>query len=174
MFMRSPFVSTLCLLACGICLADTAPGLGETVDEDTLSRVDFAILPDGDGLPAGSGSAADGEAVYRTHCLACHGERGVDGVNDRLAGGHGSLATPRPQKTVGSYWPYATTVFDYIRRAMPYQSPGTLSNDELYAVTAYLLFVNDIVAEADVIDAERLPLIEMPNRHGFVWDYGPQ
>jgi hypothetical protein len=92
-------------------------------------------------------------------------------VNDSLVGGHGSLATQRPQKTLGSYWPYATTIFDYVRRAMPLQAPGTLSNDEIYAVTAYLLFLNGIVGEDKEINSRTLPLVEMPNRDGFVWAY---
>ena len=166
--------SLLVALAFGASLADEAPDLGEAVDEAVLARVDHTILPDGDGLPDGSGTAADGAMVYQQNCLACHGERGTDGINDRLAGGHGSLVSIRPIKTVGSFWPYATTVFDYVRRAMPYQDPGSLSNDEIYAVTAYLLFVNDIVAEDKVIDAESLPLVKMPNRDGFAWDYTPQ
>lgn len=174
MSMHRTLVSTLCTLACGTLLAQEPAGLGEAVDEAMLARVDFVVLPNGDGLPAGSGTAADGKAVYQQHCLACHGAGGADGINDRLAGGHGSLATAQPQKTVGSYWPYATTIFDYVRRAMPYQSPGTLGNDELYAVTAYLLFVNDIIAENDLLDAESLPLVKMPNRDGFVWDYTPK
>jgi cytochrome c len=94
-------------------------------------------------------------------------------VNDALVGGHGSLATGQPKKTVGSYWPYATTVFDYVRRAMPLQSPGSLSSDEVYSVTAYILFLNDIVLEIDELNAETLPRVEMPNRDGFVWDYSP-
>jgi len=109
--------------------------------------------------------------VYQQYCFACHGERGSNGVNDALAGGHGSLTSDQPQKTVGSYWPYATTVFDYVRRAMPLTSPGLLSNDELYAVTAYLLFINDIVDESHEIDAESLPAVKMPNRDNFTWDY---
>ncbi|MCH8334835.1 MAG: hypothetical protein IIC61_02990 [Proteobacteria bacterium] len=95
-------------------------------------------------------------------------------MNDVLSGGHGSLAGPKPLKTVGSYWPYATTIFDYLRRAMPFQMPGSLSNDDIYAVTAYLLFVNDIIAEDAEIDAESLPQVRMPNRDNFVWGYTPE
>lgn len=132
--------------------------------------VDFTVLPDGTGLPDGRGNVAQGEVLYRQHCLACHGEGGAGGANDRLTGGVGTIGTDRPVKTVGSYWPYATTLFDYIRRAMPYNSPGTLTNDEIYALTAYLLHVNGIVAADAVIDARLLPAVSMPNREGFVWD----
>ena len=148
-----------------------SPELGEDVAATELAALDYVILPNGDGLPEGSGTAAEGAAVYQQYCFACHGEKGTGGSNDALSGGHGSLSSERPQKTVGSFWPYATTVFDYIRRAMPHQSPGILSHDELYAVTAYILFVNGIVGEDDDIDADTLPTVKMPNRDNFVWDY---
>ena len=97
----------------------------------------------------------------------------MGGVNDTLVGGHGTLTSDRPQKTIGSYWPYATTLFDYVRRAMPYQTPGSLENNELYAVTAYLLHLNGIIEEDKILNAETLPEIEMPNRDNFVWAYSP-
>jgi cytochrome c len=131
-------------------------------------------MPDGDGLPAGSGNAVRGRDIYEQNCLACHGDNGTGGVNDALSGGRGSLTGPQPKKTVGSYWPYATTIFDYVRRAMPYQTPGSLSSDEIYAVTAYLLFVNDIVAADTEMNAESLPRVKMPNRDNFVWGYTPK
>ena len=140
----------------------------------TLAAIDYTILPNGDGLPAGSGTAIQGAAVYQQNCLACHGERGSGGVNDALAGGHGTLTTARPQKTVGSYWPYATTIFDYVRRAMPLQAPGTLDNDQVFAVTAYILYLNDIVEEDEEMNAESLPRVKMPNRDGFSWAYRPE
>lgn len=144
-----------------------APALGVPVDEDELAHLDFTVMPDGEGLPEGRGDAHLGATVYRQYCLACHGDSGTGGVNDELAGGRGSLTTERPKKTIGSYWPYAPTLFDYIRRAMPYPSPGVLSNDQIYAVTAYLLYLNGIVDEGTIIDQDRLPAIEMPNREGF-------
>jgi len=98
---------------------------------------------------------------------------GKEGVNDVLVGGQGTLITDRPRKTVDSYWPYATTLFDYVRRAMPYQAPGTLTNDETYAVTAYILFLNEIVDNKARMDAATLPDVKMPNRDNFVWDYSP-
>lgn len=155
-------------------MADQSPGLGENVSAEEIAVADFVILPNGDGLPEGSGTATDGALVYQQYCIACHGEKGTGGINDTLSGGHGSLTTDQPQKTVGSFWPYATTVFDYVRRAMPLQTPGVLSNNELYAVTAYLLYVNDVIGENDEIDAETLPDVKMPNRDNFVWDYSPE
>ena len=158
----------------GAVLADDGPGLGEELTAEQLRAVDFTIMPDGAGLPEGSGSAVNGRNVYNRHCLACHGENGTGGANDVLAGGHESLTGAMPVKTVGSYWPYATTIFDYVRRAMPFQTPGSLTNDEIYAVTAYLLFVNDIIAEDTQVNAESLPDIKMPNRDNFVWGYTPK
>jgi len=162
------------LLVIPVAAADETPRLGEALDAHSLADLDYTVLPNGDGLPAGSGTAADGALVYRAHCLGCHGEAGSGGVNDTLVGGHGSLATENPIKTVGSYWPYATTLFDYVRRAMPYQTPGVLTNDEIYAVTAYVLFLNGIVAEDERLTAESLPDVLMPNRDGFVWDHVPE
>ncbi len=158
----------------GAALADDSPGLGQELTARDLAAVDFTIMPDGDGLPAGAGNAVTGRDIYNQHCIACHGENGTGGVNDVLSGGHGSLTGPRPQKTVGSYWPYATTIFDYLRRAMPFQMPGSLSNDDIYAVTAYLLFVNGIIAEDTEIDATSLSQVKMPNRDNFVWGYTPE
>jgi len=151
-----------------------SPGLGEPLTADAVAAIDFVVMPDGDGLPAGSGTARAGAALYQQHCLACHGEGGRDGVSDALAGGHGTIDGPVPDKTVGSYWPYATTLFDYIRRAMPYVSPGSLDADEVYALTAYVLYLNDIVGESDEISQETLPAVRMPNRDNFVWVYEPE
>lgn len=171
--------NALLVLSAGLCgigavLADDGPGLGQELTATELAAVDFTIMPDGDGLPPGSGNAMSGRVIYTRNCLACHGENGTGGVNDVLSGGHGSLTGPQTQKTVGSYWPYATTIFDYVRRAMPYQTPGSLSSDELYAVTAYLLFVNDIIAEDAEMSAASLPQVKMPNRDNFVWGYTPK
>ena len=173
MCMRNVFVVTVIIVA-GTALAEDGPELGEAVSATDLAIADFAVLPNGDGLPEGSGNALDGAAVYAANCLACHGEGGVDGLNDRLVGGSGSLTGSTPVKTVGSFWPYATTLFDYVRRAMPYQSPGSLSNDEIYAVTAYILFLNDIVAEQAEMNAKSLPQVHMPNRDNVVWQYHPE
>jgi cytochrome c len=154
--------------------ADDGPRLGQELTAEELAAVDYTIMPNGDGLPEGSGNAATGRAIYNQNCVACHGENGTGGVNDVLSGGHGSLTGTSPQKTVGSFWPYATTIFDYVRRAMPFQTPGSLSNDEIYAVTAYLLFVNDIIAEDTEMNAASLANVKMPNRDNFAWGYTPE
>lgn len=171
--------NNLLLVVVGLCgmvaaLADDGPSLGQKLTAEELAAVDYTVMPDGDGLPEGTGNAVTGKAIFNQNCIACHGENGTGGVNDVLSGGHGSLTGPSPQKTVGSYWPYATTIFDYVRRAMPFQTPGSLSNDQIYAVTAYLLFVNGIIAEDAEMNAESLPNVKMPNRDNFVWGYTPQ
>jgi cytochrome c len=151
--------------------ATPSPNLGRAPGPAELSAVDISIAPDGRGLPAGSGTVEQGAAVYAAKCQACHGANGVGGPNDRLTGGVGSLATPKPVKTIASYWPYATTVFDYVRRAMPITAPQSLTDDEVYAVTAYLLSVDGIVAKDASLDARSLPKVQMPNRNGFVsWE----
>jgi cytochrome c len=175
MYMRNvTWVFVAGFFATGVALAEDSPGLGKELTAEEIDAVDFTVMADGDGLPEGSGNAVAGRAIYNQNCLACHGEDGTGGVNDTLSGGHGSLTGPMPQKTVGSYWPYATTIFDYVRRAMPFQTPGSLSDDEIYAVTAYLLFVNDIIAEDAEMNAESLPRVTMPNRENFVWGYTPK
>jgi cytochrome c len=126
------------------------------------------VLPDGTGLPAGKGSAAEGARLYAAQCAACHGDRG-EGRGDfaALVGGRGSLASDKPILTVGSYWPYATTVFDYIRRAMPYQGSGELPANDIYALTAWILAENKILKPATVLSEQTLPTVQMPNRKGF-------
>jgi cytochrome c len=146
------------------------PNLGRTPTPQEIRAADISIPPSGAGLPAGSGDAKAGAQVYASKCLACHGEKGAGKPADALVGGIGSLATPKPLRTVGSYWPYATTLFDYTRRAMPLQNPKTLTDDEVYAVSAYILFLNGIIAENAPMNAQTLPLVKMPNRDGFV-DY---
>ena len=156
------------LLIAGTAFAAETPNLGRPATPAEIGRVDISIAPDGATLPAGSGSVAQGAEVYAQKCLACHGEAGAGGPMDRLTGGLGTLTTARPVKTVASYWPYATTVFDFIRRAMPPTAPQSLSDDEVYAVTAYLLSVDGIVPKTAVLNARTLPAVRMPNRDGFV------
>jgi cytochrome c len=148
--------------------AQEGPGLGIAATPEQIEGWALTILPDGTGLPPGSGTARLGAEIYAAKCAACHGADGTGGPNDQLAGGHGTLATPAPVRTIGSYWPYATTIFDYVRRAMPIVQPQSLTNDEVYALTAYLLSINGIIAADTVIDARTLPRIEMPNRANFV------
>jgi cytochrome c len=147
--------------------------IGTPPDPALLRAWDIDVSPDGAGLPEGHGSVADGRKVYGEKCAVCHGAQGEGGPMDRLAGGQGSLANAKPVKTIGSFWPYATTVFDYVRRAMPFNAPQTLSNDEVYAVTAYVLHLNGIVGADAVLDAATLPAVRMPNRDGFVADPRP-
>ncbi len=149
------------------------PKLGKPATPEEIAGWDISIPPDGSGLPKGSGDAKAGAAVYATKCATCHGAKGEGASAEELVGGKGSLATDNPTLTVGSYWPYATTLFDYIRRAMPADAPFSLSADEVYAVSAYLLYLNGIVGESDVIDAKTLPKIQMPNRNGFIQIYRP-
>lgn len=143
------------------------PSLGVPASDAEIAAMDVSIGPDGVGLPPGSGTPKQGAEVYATKCIACHGPEGANGVNDRLVGGQGTLTSATPLKTIGSYWPYATTVFDYVRRAMPYPAPHSLSDTEAYAVTAYLLHLNGIIGADDVMDATSLPKVKMPNRGGF-------
>jgi mono/diheme cytochrome c family protein len=154
--------------------ADTA--LGTKLTPADLAQV-FAIPPDGTGLPSGSGSVAQGAEVYAQNCVACHGdklqgEKAIGGPE--LIGGRGTLATRKPLKTVESYWPYATTLFDYIKRAMPMTAPGSLTDDQVYAVVAFILARGKVVADNAVMDAATLPAVKMPNRDGFVPDHRPE
>jgi len=133
----------------------------------------LTIPPDGQGLPPGSGTAAAGKAIFAERCASCHGETGEDPKYSRLVGGQGTLATAQPIRTIGSFWQYATTLWSYIRRAQPFDEPGSLTPDQVYAVTAYLLHLNGIIGEQEVMDATTLPLVKMPNRDGFVLDPRP-
>jgi S-disulfanyl-L-cysteine oxidoreductase SoxD len=148
-------------------------GVGRAATADELKAIDIEVLPDGRGLPAGSGTADAGKTIYAARCVTCHGATGKEGPQDVLVGGRGTLASSKPLKTVGSYWPYATTLWDYINRAMPFDHPGTLTADQVYATTAYLLYLNGIVGERDLVDRSTLPTIKMPNRDGFVADTRP-
>lgn len=141
---------------------DLRPSLGRPAPAD----YDSSASPDGTGLPAGSASVASGEAVYAVRCASCHGDDGRMAGNE-IVGGDGSLAGPSPKKTVGSFWPHATTLFDYIGRAMPYATPGILTAEERYAVTGWVLHLNGIVEPDLVLDARSLPEVRMPNRDGF-------
>lgn len=145
-----------------------APNLGRVASPEEIARGDLIVTPDGENLPMGSGSVTEGAMVYAEKCIACHGADGSGGPLDRLTGGTGSIGSDNPIKTVASYWPYATILFDYVRRAMPANAPQSLSNNEVYAVTAYLLSIDSIVEDDAVMNADTLPLVEMPNRDGFI------
>jgi mono/diheme cytochrome c family protein len=151
-------------------LAASAAESGRPATPDEIRLWDIDVRPDGTGLPVGSGSVARGQQVYADNCAACHGDRGQGGIADRLSGGQGTLASDNPVKTVGSFWPYATTLFDYVRRAMPYPAPQTLSDDDTYAVVAFILSLNGTVPADATLNRSNLPSIRMPNRNGFVPD----
>jgi S-disulfanyl-L-cysteine oxidoreductase SoxD len=171
-------VSTAMWMGAGVFVAgqSAAPvaAIGHAPLPSVVAERDLTVFPDGRGLPKGQGTAREGKAVFTTYCAACHGASG-EGSNDfpRLVGGVGSLKASLPVLTVGSYWPYATTLWDYNRRAMPYTQPGLLTDAEVYAVTAYILEMNGIVKEDDVLDARTLPRVRMPNVDGFVRDARP-
>ena len=142
-------------------------GIGKPITENQIRSWNIDISPNGDGLPGGSGTAFSGEVLYQQQCASCHGDKGQGGIANRLVGG-GGLDTKTPVKTVGSFWPYSTTIFDYTRRAMPHNAPQSLSSDQVYAATAYILFLNNIISKDALMDAKSLPLVRMPNRDGFI------
>ncbi|MGO8919497.1 MAG: c-type cytochrome [Stellaceae bacterium] len=166
-----PLRSTLPPLLAMLLLAAPAAArydIGQTATPEEIAGWDIDVLPDGSGLPPGKGSVKDGEKIFAETCAACHGAKGEGKPMDRLVGGQGTLATAKPVLTVGSYWPYATTLFDYIHRAMPFSAPQSLTADQVYAVSAYLLYLNGIIGEDAVMDAKTLPKVQMPNRNGFI------
>ena len=172
MFMRRSLAAFVALAAgCSVAAAH-GPKLGKPITEADIAAWDINIMPDGAGLPPGSGTAAQGARIYAEKCAMCHGENGKGGANVALAGGDPLTGGTRDVvKTVKNYFPYATIVFDFTRRAMPWQAPKTLTDDEVYAVTAYVLRINDLIGENDVMDATTLPKVVMPNRDGFISSY---
>lgn len=148
-------------------------GVGRAADAAEVKAADIGVLPDGTGLPPGQGTAIQGKEVFSRRCAKCHGAKAEGGDEAPLVGGKGTLYTPKPVKTIGSYWPYATTLYDYINRSMPFNQPGILTPDQVYSVSAYLLQLNGIILESDVMDAKSLPQVKMPNRDGFVKDPRP-
>jgi cytochrome c len=169
MFLRRNAILGV-LVASSLVSPGFAYEFGRRATPDEIKLWDTDVRPDGTGLPEGSGTVAHGKVVYEESCEACHGPNGQGGIKDRLAGGQGTLASANPIKTVGSFWPYAATLYDYIHRAMPYPAPGSLSPDDTYAVTAYILSLNGLVPEDGKLDKETLPKIKMPNRDGFIPD----
>jgi S-disulfanyl-L-cysteine oxidoreductase SoxD len=163
MSMYNALAAGLLLTLCaGVAGRANNEGFGQPIEEADVAAWDVSIGPDGVGLPPGGGTARQGAVVYSQKCVACHGEKGAGRPNDRLVGG------PLPVKTVGSYWPYATTLFDFVRRAMPWTAPKSLTNDEVYSVSAYILALNGIIGEDDEMNAMTLPKVAMPNRNGFI------
>lgn len=144
-------------------------GYGTRPTQEQIAGWAIAVRPDGQGLPPGRGSVDQGAEIYMQQCAACHGTFGEgEGRFPKLAG-EGSLTGDRPEPTVGNYWPFATTLFDYINRAMPFPAPHSLSADEVYATVAYILNLNNVVAPDFVADRDSLPRVQMPNRDGFIW-----
>jgi S-disulfanyl-L-cysteine oxidoreductase SoxD len=161
-------------LACATSAQAQGPyGIGRPATPAEIAGWNIDIDREGHNLPPGSGTVSHGHQVYDQQCAACHGAKGEGGIGDQLVGGQGTLATPKPVRTVGSYWPYAPTLFDYIRRAMPQNAPQSLSNDDVYAVSAYVLNLNGLLPADAVLDAKTLPAIKMPNRRMFVDDPRP-
>lgn len=172
-FLRAMPLRVIATAAVTLALASAGsaqgPNLGKPISPEDLAPWDISVGPDGAGLPPGSGTVKQGEATFMAKCQACHNAKGAGQPNDRLVGGQGTLAGDRPAiKTVGSYWPYATTLFDYVRRAMPLNQSKSLTSDELYGVVAYLLNLNGIVPDDAVMNADSLPRVRMPNRDGFI------
>src|SRR5258707_2266939 len=157
-------------MGAGVAGAADMPKFGKPISENDSKAWDISIAPDGVGLPAGSGTPAQGATVFAAKCAGCPGAKGEGGQGPQLVGGIGSLPAPNPNpvRTVGSYWPYATTVFDYVRRTMPWNQPKTLTNDETYAVVAYVLNLNGIVKDGEVLNKDTLAKVRMPNRDGFI------
>jgi cytochrome c len=172
--MRSVTAVVMVLLALAgstSSVAQETPNLGRPATPAEIAGWDISILPDGTGLPPGSGTPEQGAVVYTQKCQSCHGEKGTGKPNDQMVGGQGTLTSTSPVRTIGSYWPYATTVFDYVRRAMPYTQSQSLTNEEVYAVTAYLLHLNGIIGPQDAMNAQTLPQVKMPNRDNFIAVY---
>src|SRR5712672_2495431 len=179
MYMRSLLLSWgLATLALGNALAE-GPNLGKPIDPSAIAAWNSDIEPDGAGLPAGSGTSAQGSSIFSAKCALCHGEGGRGGVFL----GQGAPAAPalvddkkvvginEATVTIANYWPYATTLFDYIRRAMPWTQPRSLTNEEVYGLTAYILSLNKLIGANDTMNAQTLPKVRMPNRDGFIVHY---
>ena len=144
------------------------PSLGQPATAEEVAALSINVFPDGRGLPEGSGSVTQGATLYKSKCIVCHGAGGLGGSAEPLAGAEMGLTSEWPEKTIGTLWPHATTLFDFTRRSMPMTAPGSLSNNESYALTAYLLYLNDIVAKDLVLNKETIMQVKMPNADGFI------
>lgn len=173
--VRALYGCGLLLLIAGAVHAEerSSHGFGRSATDAEIKAWNIDVAPDGTGLPPGRGTVRQGATTYASKCASCHGPTGVEGPQNQLVGGQGSLATDEPIKTIGSFWPYATTLYDYIYRAMPLTSPQSLTADEVYALVAWLLHENGIIPSDAVMDATTLPAVKMPNRDGFVQDPRP-
>jgi S-disulfanyl-L-cysteine oxidoreductase SoxD len=166
MYMHRFTIAIGLVLGATVGFAQT-PNLGKPISPADISGWDINVLPDGSGLPPGSGTPAEGARVYAAKCSACHGPEGRGGVSVKLVGGE-PLKTIEGEKTIANFWPYSTTLFDYIRRAMPWPKPRSLTNQEVYSLTAYILSINKLIGETDTMNAQTLPKVRMPNRDGFI------
>ncbi len=168
-----------CALFCAVqmlalpAMAQNKYNLGQPLTAEQIKAWNIDVFPDGRNLPAARGTVARGKVVFEAQCAACHGMKGEGGLYDRLAGGMGTLASPKPVRTVGSFWPYASTLFDYVRRAMPLNAPQSLSDEDVYSVSGYVLFLNGLLPESATVDAATISSLKMPNRDGFVPDSRP-
>ena len=168
-----PALAVVALASCAGAFAQTANygGLGHAPSKDEIQAWNQSIGPEGKELPPGSGTARQGEEIFASKCAACHGPAGEGSqLAPRLVGGRGALNTPTPSRTLANYWPFATTIWDYINRAMPPKQQGSLSASDIYALAAFILYRNEIIPESQVIDAKSLPKVKMPNRDGFIPD----
>lgn len=174
MSMHRVFWLLLCTLVAGTAQAGGSvrseaevPRLGQPIDAAAAARFDLSVFPDGRGLPPGRGNAQQGRALFQAKCAVCHGDDGRGASAEELAGGSEPLTSEYPDKTIGLYWPHATTIFDFVRRSKPMTAPGSLNDDEVYALTAYLLWANRVIGEQEEMNATKLPRVRMPNREGF-------
>ena len=166
MFTRSFLLLPLAILLLATSALAAGPNLGTPLTQADLAAWDIFVFPDGKGLPKGSGTAAEGSAIYAQKCMHCHGEGAKGGISAALVGAPPIKSIDAP-KTIANFWPYSTTLFDFIRRAMPWQQPRSLTDNEVYALTAYLLAQNKLIGEKDVMNAQALPKVKMPNRDNF-------
>jgi cytochrome c len=166
-FRTAAVLTALGALGASVAFAQT-PHLGTPISPAEIAAWDISIMPDGAGLPPGSGTPAQGSRIYAEKCATCHGLNGKGGVAAALIGGGRLTSGIDTTKTIANFWPYATTLFDFTRRAMPWPQPRTLTNDEVYAVTAYILALNKLIGENDEMNASTLPKVQMPNRDGFI------
>lgn len=168
MHMHRLILIILYALSFSLYAVERSPNLGKPASKQLIKQWNIDVFPNGKGLPKGRGTVAEGKKVYQQFCVSCHGVDGTGDSADELAGATHTLTDNPPDKTIGTYWPYATTLFDFTRRSMPLNSPGSLNINQIYAVTAYLLNLNGIIGSDKVIDAANLAKINMPNRNGFI------
>lgn len=174
MSMRSALAVAAMVLASSVALAQgqvgnqAAPNLGQPISDAEIAAWDLSILPDGTGLPPGSGTPEQGAKIFAAKCALCHGPEAKGGTAASLVGGRALTDGIDTPKTIANFWPFTTTLFDFTRRAMPWQAPRTLTNEEVYALTAYILSLNKIIGPTDVMNAQTLPRVRMPNRDGFI------